>query len=158
MWIAFGIVDCFCRFEESTIKIYFVDDEKMILQVFSKAMKYANLGPDVSFSVFDVPQLCLEQLEFDHQQNSLPNLIFSDINMPEISGFKLVEDIKKKYPKIVVNFITAYNKEEYRKAAEELGVARFWTKPVELPALFAYIRQFQAENAQGSSLNYDSTK
>lgn len=57
-----------------------------------------------------------------------PDLVFVDIVMPEISGFKVVKAIKemKEAPKIII--LTLYDNPEYRKAGEKLGADGFISK------------------------------
>ena len=77
----------------------------------------------------------------EHKQEAV--LILSDINMPGMSGFELLEQIKKKFgaPPPVVMMITAYgDKENYAKAIE-LGADDFITKPVDFTELKEKLRK-----------------
>ncbi len=58
-----------------------------------------------------------------------PDLIFIDINMPGISGIKLIESIKNIDIKPMVVFVTAYS--EYAVKAFELEAMDYLVKPVE---------------------------
>ena len=60
-------------------------------------------------------------------------LILSDINMPGMSGLKLLEHIKHKFlaPPPVVMMITAYGDPENYAEAMKLGADDFLTKPVD---------------------------
>ena len=64
-------------------------------------------------------------------------LILSDINMPGMSGFQLLEKVKDKFrkPPPIVMMITAYGDEENKKQAEFLGADDFLTKPVDFALL-----------------------
>jgi len=64
-------------------------------------------------------------------------LILSDINMPGMSGFQLLEKVKEKFkqPPPVIMMITAYGDEENMTMAKKLGADDFLTKPVDFKAL-----------------------
>lgn len=59
-----------------------------------------------------------------------PQVIFLDIDMPEISGIYLAEQITNKYPNTRMVFVTAYN--EYAINAFELNAVDYVLKPVAL--------------------------
>ena len=62
-------------------------------------------------------------------------VILSDINMPEMDGIELLGEIKKSWPDITVMMVTAYEDEERRRQAADLGAAEFITKPVDFDLL-----------------------
>ncbi len=64
-------------------------------------------------------------------------LILSDINMPGMSGFELLSEIKKKFknPPPIVMMITAYGDDEKYHQAIELGADDFLTKPLDFNLL-----------------------
>ena len=64
----------------------------------------------------------LSQTSFD--------LVISDINMPGISGPKLLADIRKKYPATRVALITAYNIDEYVRVAKDSSITNIIPKTV----------------------------
>lgn len=60
-----------------------------------------------------------------------PDLIVSDVRMPEMNGFDFLDRVKhsRKNSKIPFVFITAIDDYESRKAAHDLGAADYVTKP-----------------------------
>ncbi len=62
-------------------------------------------------------------------------VILSDINMPEMDGIELLGEIRKSWPDIPVMMVTAYEDEERRRQAADLGAAEFITKPVDFDLL-----------------------
>jgi len=64
-------------------------------------------------------------------------LILSDINMPGMSGFELLSEIKKKFrnPPPIVMMITAYGDEEKHQRSISLGADDFLTKPLDFNLL-----------------------
>lgn len=51
----------------------------------------------------------------------LPDLIISDISMPQCNGTEAIRDIKKRYPEIKVLVLTVHKTEEYIHAALDAG-------------------------------------
>lgn len=115
------------------MKILIVDDEQdveiMFLQKFRREIKSKLLEVEFAFS----GQQALDYLS----QSGSPDVVyvFSDINMPGMSGLELLENIKTKFPHIQVSMISAYgDKENYNKAIKS-GAKGFFTKPVDFESL-----------------------
>ena len=68
-------------------------------------------------------------------------VILSDINMPGIDGLTLLGEIKQRFPDLPVMMITAYDDNDRRRRAKELGAFEFLTKPVDFDRLKAQLRQ-----------------
>lgn len=57
------------------------------------------------------------------------DIVISDIKMPNMDGWQLLEEIKKEYPEISVILITAYAGDHTPENAIEAGADYFITKP-----------------------------
>jgi len=108
------------RNNESTIdRILVVEDDPAIAEVL-----HCNLGA-AGYSV-TVVQDGLEALHaFDEQH---PSLVTVDLNLPTVSGFRLVELFKRQDPRVPVIVVTASTFEEAEEVTRS-GVADFVTKP-----------------------------
>ncbi|HTP80668.1 MAG TPA: response regulator [Bacteroidota bacterium] len=61
-----------------------------------------------------------------------PDLILSDVRMPDMNGFDLLDTIKKRIPKLSstpVVFFSAIDDYDAKKVARDLGAAEFIVKP-----------------------------
>jgi adenylate cyclase len=58
------------------------------------------------------------------------HLVVTDINMPEMNGFELMERMAREYPHIKVVVISAYGDPTNVKKAMEKGARDFITKPI----------------------------
>lgn len=67
--------------------------------------------------------------------------IFSDINMPGMSGLDLLEGVKSEYPHIHVSMISAYGDDENYKKAINSGAKEFFTKPIDFDSLKKEVHQ-----------------
>jgi len=61
--------------------------------------------------------------------------IFSDINMPGMSGLELLDKVKSHYPMIKVSMISAYGDSENYDRAIASGAREFFTKPINFNSL-----------------------
>ena len=69
------------------------------------------------------------------------SLIFSDINMPGMSGLEMLPKVKAARPNVPVIMITAYGDDATKKKAAELGAAGLLTKPIDFGLLREEIDQ-----------------
>jgi putative two-component system response regulator len=67
-------------------------------------------------------------------ENTVPDLILLDINMPGMNGFEILEKLKAdtRYADIPVIFLTAENDEENIIKGKSLGAVDFIFKPFEI--------------------------
>ena len=63
------------------------------------------------------------------------SLIFSDINMPGMTGLEMLPKMKALHPEIPVIMITAYSDPETRRKAIEHGAAGLLSKPIDFTVL-----------------------
>ena len=74
-----------------------------------------------------------EGLEFFEKYQ--PDLIITDIQMPVMTGTKMIKLIKEKNKTIPIVIITAFNDTDYLFEAIKLNVTNYLTKPLNLFAL-----------------------
>ncbi|PLY07624.1 MAG: DNA-binding response regulator [Arcobacter sp.] len=68
-----------------------------------------------------------------------PNLIISDIEMPEKNGIEMVEEIRKEDLSTIIIMLTAYSNEEYLLSLINLNINHYILKPLTSESLFAGI-------------------
>ena len=112
------------------MNILVVDDEKDIQPLFEQRFRKEIKNGEINFVFAYSGEEALECLQ-DYKHEAV--LILSDINMPGMSGFELLDKIKQKNhkPPPVVMMITAYGDDENYKQAMQLGADDFLTKPVD---------------------------
>ena len=116
------------------MNILVVDDEKDIQPLFEQRFRKEIKNGEINFVFAYSGEEALECLQ-DYKHEAV--LILSDINMPGMSGFELLDKIKQKNhkPPPVVMMITAYGDDENYKQAMQLGADDFLTKPVDFADL-----------------------
>ncbi len=121
------------------MKILIVDDEKdvemLFRQKFRKEVKYHDLELMFAFS----GQEALELLEREDPPKVV--YVFSDINMPGMTGLELLKVVKNRFPEIKVSMISAYGDTENYNKAKESGAQEFFTKPIDFDSLKKEINQ-----------------
>ncbi len=75
------------------------------------------------------------------QSPSLPDFVFVDVNMPNMTGFELLTKIRKheKLKDLKVIMYTTSNQRSAIETAKSLGADGFFTKPEEVGSLVNYI-------------------
>ncbi len=122
------------------MRILVVDDEKdveiLFRQKFRKELKSNSLELVFAFS----GQEALEFLE----KNIPPKImyIFSDINMPGMTGLELLDIVKQRFPQIKVSMISAYGDKDNHDKAIASGAKEFFTKPINFDSLKEEVKSF----------------
>lgn len=111
--------------------ILVVDDEKSVQFLYDKIFK-----KEVDAGKFKIV-FCIsgEEALTQIKSDSTIKLVISDINMPGISGFELLKEVKNIIPNIPVFMSSAYTDTERQSLAKELGADDYITKPVDFMAL-----------------------
>ena len=115
------------------MKILIVDDERdvetLFRQKFRKEIRSKKLELNFAFSG-------QEALDLLHDQDP-PEVVyvFSDINMPGMTGLELLDQIKEQFPNISVSMISAYGDTENYNKAMSSGAKEFFTKPIDFESL-----------------------
>ena len=108
--------------EKGRPRVYAVDDSRMILNV------YKSILHEIGFeaTLFEFPIGAIEALD-----NEKPDLIFTDLNMPDITGIELTEKIRAKYPEksLPIIMVTTQNEASDNEAAIAAGVNKIIYKP-----------------------------
>ena len=124
------------------MKILFVDDERdveaLFRQKFRKEIKSGELELSFAFS----GEEALEILGMDDPPKFV--YVFSDINMPGMSGLDLLDKIKNKFRGIKVSMISDYGDTVNYNKAMESGAKGFFTKPVDFEKLRREIKEISS--------------
>lgn len=113
-------------------KIAIVDDEPDITAVLKKGLEQNGFAVEA----FNDPRLALSGFKPGYY-----DLVIIDIRMPNINGFDLYRELKKRDGDVRVCFLTAFEiyYEEFRKMFPNIDVRAFVRKPVSIAGLVKQI-------------------
>lgn len=119
--------------------IWIIDDDKSIRWVFEKALART----DLEFKTFSSVAEALNALERDQ-----PQVVVSDIRMPNGSGLDFLSEIKQKFPDIPVIIMTAYSDLESAVAAFQGGAFEYLAKPFDVDQAIDVIKRAVEESTR----------
>lgn len=96
-----------------------VDDSRVDQQLAASLLEEAGYRTELAGNGREA-MACLEA--------QAPDLILTDLQMPEMSGLELVEAVHARYPRIPVVLVTAHGSEEIAAAALRAGAASYVPK------------------------------
>lgn len=107
------------------IKALVVEDEIKIGNYIKNKIEYLDSG----FRVQGVAENGKQALEMI--KKSQPQVVFTDISMPEMDGLELSRLIRNTYSEVLVVIISGYSDFEYAQKAIRYGVFNYLLKPLE---------------------------
>ncbi len=133
------------------LKVILIDDEQNVLVGLRHLIDWNEQGFDLC-GTFQNPRQALECIETQR-----PELIITDIEMPEISGLDLIATLRELSPGSVCVILSAYDDFKYAQEAVRLGVFRYLLKPLSAESLVDLLRdvkkRFPAENPVAAELS-----
>lgn len=114
-----------------------VDDSRMILNIYKSTLHELGYEP----ILFEFPASALEWMQTDK-----PDLVLTDLNMPDINGIDLCREIRKKFSpaELPVIMITTQNEANDNKAAYDAGMTDILYKPFTPDSLREGIKKHMA--------------
>ncbi|WP_448569654.1 nitrogen regulation protein NR(I) [Thalassotalea ganghwensis] len=134
----------------NTEQVWVVDDDSSIRWVLEKALSKAN----ISCATFDSAENMLIALE--HEQ---PEIIISDIRMPNVDGMTLLSSINQQYPHIPVIIMTAHSDLDSAVNAYQGGAFEYLPKPFDIDEALALTKRALTHARENSAkAKQNSTK
>ena len=125
------------------LRVVLIDDEQSVLTGLPYLLDWGNCGAEICGSytsaikaIEDIPVI-------------KPDLVITDIEMPDISGLDLIATIKELAPDSICAILTAFDDFKYAQQAVMLGVFRYLLKPL-APVLLAELL-LDVQKAKSSS-------
>lgn len=110
------------------LKILVVDDEFIMRQGITHMIDWEQEG----FQIIGQASNGLEALELIKE--TVPNIIISDVVMPQLNGIELAKVIQNNYPQIKIIILSSYSDFEYVKSSFQNGAVDYILKPSLNPA------------------------
>ena len=125
-------------------RVVLVDDEQIILQGLQRAFPWAEYDCEVAGVAMDGQ----EGLKLIREVK--PDLLLTDICMPNMDGLTMIAALKSAFPAMQVAVLTAYRDFDYAQKALNLGVCRYLLKPSNMEQLREAISTMKARLDEGS--------
>jgi len=119
----------------SRLRVCAVDDSRMILTIYKNTLH--ELGYESV--LFEFPESAIQWL-----QDQKPDIVLTDLNMPETTGIELTERIREKYSKeeLPVIMVTTQNESQDYDTAHKAGVNEILHKPFNADSLNKVITRY----------------
>lgn len=114
-------------------KVLIIDDEPIIRKGIRNIVNWDNFGCEVCGEAGD-------GLEGRQQiQKFHPDIIITDIRMPEVDGLSMIAEIKEDVPDSKIIILTGYRDFDYARESMQLGAFDYILKPTKIEELNAVI-------------------
>lgn len=131
--------------------ILIVDDHR----IFAEGLK-ALLQRESELNVIAIADNGAEALQMAEKHQ--PQLVITDLNMPQQSGFDVVKLLKLKYPKIKILVLTMHNDKRFAEEIKLLGADGFVLKNAEAKQLLHAVKTVIFGGSFFSKMNTDSVE
>jgi len=123
----------------SHLSVAVVDDESAVRKALARLLRSSSIDVEVFASGFEF----VERLQAGTWQ-----VVLLDMHIPGLSGFEVLERIRKERPDLAVIMITGYEGIDVRQRAYEAGAQGFLLKPFMYSELLEVVRALPGVGAQ----------
>jgi len=116
------------------LKLLIVEDENKTREAIHSCMNWSELD------IGEVREASNGVKALQMIEEYVPNLVITDIRMPEMDGIELVSRLKQDYPDTAVIIISAYSDMAYMKSAIKYHAVDYILKPVNVSELEQAVR------------------
>ena len=116
-------------------KLLIVDDEEWIREGLARTINWENYGVSSVRSAADAMQAMKEI------KDETPDLLISDVVMPEMKGTELIKWIHENYPRVKTIMISGFGQFEYARDALRMGAVDYILKPVDEVSLVEAVKR-----------------
>jgi len=140
-------------------RVALLEDDEWVIKGIEASFNWAKYGMEVVGRFLD-PTDMLAYLKTEDV-----DVIFTDINMPNMTGLELIEKVKTGMGRndIIFVIISAYDDYEFMRKAISLGVVDYCKKPLEkektnetLENVISALKKLGKNQKHGESRNFDS--
>ncbi len=124
---------------DKAFRVLVADDEKLIAQNIARRITAINS----SFLVIAIASDGLEALEL--VDKLLPDVVFTDIKMPELDGISLIRQLNTAHPNIKTVMVSGYNDFELVRSALRNQATDYLLKPISNDELKKTLQKLEDE-------------
>lgn len=135
------------------IKILVVDDEFIMRQGITHMIDWEKEGFHI------IGQASNGQEAIEIIKENTPDIIISDVVMPQVNGIELAEFIQAKYPEIKIIILSSYSDFEYVKSSFQNGAIDYILKPSLNPSeILKTLKKISVKINNTLTIDNDTTK
>jgi two-component system nitrogen regulation response regulator GlnG len=123
------------------LSVWVVDDDESVRWVLEQALKQAHMIP----RCFETGQQFFQALERDR-----PDVLVTDIRMPDMSGLELMERLAQTEPDIPVIVITAHSDLDSAVSAYQGGAFEYLPKPFDIDEAMELVSRAARQRSRGA--------
>jgi DNA-binding NarL/FixJ family response regulator len=128
-------------------KILCIEDDPATVELLVEVLEDEGFEPIIAF----------DGMEGIRKFSERPNLILCDVDMPHLSGFGVLQELRKSSSRlrnVPFLFITAYGSRESHLQARRLGCDDFITKPLDFELLVEIVRNRLAQKLTAAPVEF----
>ncbi len=126
---------------QNTIKLVLVDDEQMALNMLKNLIPWNTLHLELAGTASD-GKMMLDMLK---SSGELPDMIITDIRMPNMDGLEMVQKIREINSNIKIILSSAFSDFAYVKEGLKLGCSDYLLKPIDEKELIRALKKVIGE-------------
>lgn len=120
------------------IKILVVEDELKVANAIQQGLEENGLTAEVAYDGLMGKKMAL---------NNAYDLVILDINLPQLNGYQLCEELRRHNPKVPIIMLTALGAMEDKMQAFGTGADDYMVKPFDFRELLARVQVFLKRSA-----------
>ena len=105
-------------------RVMIIDDEKALRSLLKTSVNWEKMGLEIAGEAASGIE-AINTIDKFH-----PDIIFVDIRMPFMDGIEFSKIALKRYPKVKIIILTAFDEFEYAKQCIGLGITDYLLKPI----------------------------
>lgn len=116
-------------------KLFIADDEHSVVEGLLSCIDWRSCDVEIVGYAYNGKEAYHKIIE------SQPDMVITDIRMPEMNGLDMIEELRNGYPDMEFIIYSGYNEFEYAKQALRLDAVEFLVKPVDIEELLSAVRK-----------------
>lgn len=131
-------------------KVVLIDDEHIIVEGLKKMIPWEKYDCTVVATASDGRE------GIETIKKFMPDIVFTDIRMPNLDGITMLAGIKSQFPDMQVTVLTGFRDFEYAQSAIKLGVTRFLLKPSKMDELIEALETMVGKLKEKTTVEIDA--
>ncbi|ACL04621.1 Sulfate permease [Desulfatibacillum aliphaticivorans] len=111
---------------KSLSRVLLVDDEREFVENLRDRLKMRDFGANVAYD---------GQQALDQVNREIPDVMVLDLNMPEVDGYQVLQEVKESHPYVEVIILTGHGSQEDEERCMKLGAFAYLEKPIDIDEL-----------------------